>query len=127
MNTSITFEATHVVRLPVTRAAVGFPSEGDRGNAVLLLAHEMRPSTRRAYQQAGNLYEGVRISSLDEQIFALLEELQAQWCPWPDRGFTLAVWPHSRIGVLADRLIVQRLQALEASAGEAESQGGEVQ
>lgn len=119
---TITFDTTHVVRLPVTRAAMGFPTESDRGNAVLLLAHEMGSYARTAYQQAGYYYEGVRISSLDVQIFALLDELRAQWCPWPDRGFTLAVWPHALLGVLADRLIVQRLLAEEATASREEAQ-----
>ena len=118
MTTTITFETTHVVSLPVSRAEMGFPTEGDHGNAVLLLAREMSLSKRETYQHFGHLHEGVCISSLDEQIFALLDEARAQWCPWPDRGFTLAVWPHSRIGVLADRLIVQRLLVEEASEAE---------
>ena len=114
--TAITFDTTYVIRLPVARAEMGFPSEGDRGNAVLLVAEDMGADARVAYQQVGCLHEGVCILSLEDQVFDLLDGLKAQWCPWPDRGFTLAVWPHERIGVLADRLLVQRLAGEEASA-----------
>lgn len=108
---NLTFDSTQVLELPLTRQQLGFQEQGDRGNAVLLLAEEMQPAKRALYQQAGYVHEGVCISSCDPSIFALLEEMQLRWCPWPDRGFTLAVCAHERIGVLADQLVVQRLIA----------------
>jgi hypothetical protein len=108
---NLTFDSTQVLELPLTRQQLGFPQQGDRGNAVLLLAEEMHPAKRALYQQAGYVHEGVCLSSCDEAIFALLEQMQLRWCPWPERGFTLAVCAHDQIGVLADQLVVQRLTA----------------
>jgi hypothetical protein len=111
----MTIDTIHVCDLPVSREEMGFPKEGDRGNAVLLIASEMRPPTRAAYQQAGCIHEGICISSCTEEVFAALEQMHLRWCPWPDRDFTLAVLAHSQIGVLADKLIVSRLKARDAS------------
>ena len=104
-------DALSVCDLPVSRAEMGFPKAGDRGNAVLLLTRDLRPETRAAYQQAGCVHEGVCIASCSQEVFVALEQLQLRYCPWPDQGFTLAVLEHARLGVLADRLVVSRLLA----------------
>jgi hypothetical protein len=106
--TMMTVDTIHVCDLPVSREELGFPREGDHGNAVLLIARDMRPAIRALYQQAGYIREGVCISCCTEEVFALLEQMHLRWCPWPDRGFTLAVLAHSQAGVLSDRLIISR-------------------
>lgn len=106
-----TIDATYVCDLPVSRAEMGFPKEGDHGNAVLLLATEMRSQTRMAYQQAGHVHEGICIASCDEKVFATLEQLQLRYCPWPDRGFTLVVLDHGLMSMVADHMVVSRLTA----------------
>jgi hypothetical protein len=49
--TTITFETTHVCILPVSRHEMGFPSESDRGNVVLLLAEDLPARSRAAYAE----------------------------------------------------------------------------
>jgi hypothetical protein len=71
--------------------------------------------------------EGVLISALSEEIFTLLDELHLQWCPWPDKGCTLAVLAHRQIGVLTDHLLVQRLLLAEASTRKTPAPGEELQ
>ncbi len=108
--TTTTFETTHVMHLPISRQAFGFPQEGDRGNTVLLDARDcQQPGVLAVYRQAGHVHEGVQIASCDEEVYAILEQMQLTWCPWPDRGFTLVVLEHAQMGVLADRLVVQSL------------------
>ena len=104
----MTIDTIHVCDLPVSREELGFPKEGDRGNAVLLIAKDIRPATRAIYQQAGCIHEGVCISSCTEEVFSMLEQMRLRWCPWPEREITLAVLAHSQVGVLSDRLIVSR-------------------
>jgi hypothetical protein len=110
----ITIDPTYVCDIPVSREQVGFPKEGDRGNAVLLLADDMKPHTRAAYQQAGYVHEGIRIASCCEEVCAVLEQLQLRYCPWPDRGFTLAVLDHALMSMVADRIVVSWLTADDA-------------
>src|SRR6516162_8542771 len=109
-----TIDTAYICDLPIPRQEMGFPREGDRGNTVLLLAHEMRPAARAAYQQAGCIHEGACIGVCSEEVNALMEQMKLRWCPWPNRGFTLAILPHRQITVLADRLMVSRLLASEA-------------
>jgi hypothetical protein len=109
ITTMVTIDSTLVCVLPVSRQAAGFPVRGDRGNALLLLAREMQPDTRAAYQQAGRIREGVCISSCNEQVFIALEQMGIRWCPWSERNITLAVLPHFQVSALADRLVVSRL------------------
>jgi len=87
----ITIDPIYVCDVPLSRKALGFPQEGDRANAVLLVAQEMRSETQAAYQRARHIHEGICISSCAENVFAILEQMQLRWCPWPDQGFTLAV------------------------------------
>lgn len=114
---TITIDTVHVCELPVSREEMGFPKEGGRGNTVLLIASEMRPPTRAAYQQAGYIHEGVCISSCAEEVFEVLSQMHLRWCPWPDRAFTLAVLAHGQIGVLADRLVVSLRKAPTTDPG----------
>ncbi len=115
-----TIDSTYVCDIPVSREEMGFPKEGDRGNAVLLLAQEMRPVTRAAYQQAGCIHEGACIASCDEDVFTVLEQLQLRFCPWPDRGFTLVVLDHALLGRISDRLVVASLMDTSQDEEEAE-------
>ena len=115
----ITIDSTSICDLPVSREQMGFPKEGDRGNAVLLLSREMRPTSRAAYQQAGCIHEGACITSCDDAVLTVLEQLQLRYCPWPDRGFTLVVLDHALLGMIADRLVVASLMASEQEEEEA--------
>lgn len=99
----------HVCDIPVSRQKMGFPKEGDRGNAILLVAQEMQPTTRALYWQAGYIHEGACIDSCDDAVLAVLEQMHLRYCPWPDRGFTLVVFDHALLGIIADRLVVASL------------------
>jgi hypothetical protein len=107
----MTIDPAAVCVLPLSRQEVGFAQEGDRGNAVLLLADEMQEETRAVYQQMGCLFEGACITWCSEELYTILEQLDLYYCPWPDRGFTLTVIEHARLSVLADRFVVSRLLA----------------
>ena len=107
----LTIAPVAVLHLPISRQVMGFSPEGDRGNAVLLLADEMPEATYAAYQQAGCIHEGVCISGCEELLFTVLEQMQVSWCPWPDRAFTLAVLPSAQMAILADRLVLASLPA----------------
>jgi len=107
----ITIDPMYVCDLPISRQEVGFPEQEDGGNAVLLVAQDMQPAAQLLYQQAGCICEGVRIASCSLDIYAILEQMRLRWCPWPEYGFTLAVLDHSRIGMVADRLVLSRLNA----------------
>ena len=106
--------ATFVMHLPLSRKDARFPEQGDRGNAILLDAREcLKPKTLSDYQAAGLLHEGIRIGAYDEALFSLLDQMRLTWCPWPEEGFTLAIMAHSKMGVLADRMIVLGLMCRE--------------
>ncbi len=111
----MTIDTTYVCDLPMSRKELGFDKEGDRGNAVLLIARDMQPAPRALYQQAGYIRECVCISCCTEEVFAVLEQMHLRWCARPDRGFTLAVLAHSQASVLSDRLIISRLKARDDS------------
>ena len=113
-------DSTYVCEIPVSREEMGFPREGDRGNAVLLQAQDMQPTPRAAYQQAGYIHEGACIDSCDDMVLTVLEQLQLRFCPWPDCGFTLVVLDHALLGMIADRLVVASLMAQDEESEEAE-------
>ncbi len=107
----ITIDPIQVCELPVSRQQLGLPEQEDLGNAVLLVAKEMQPTAQVVYQLIGCISEGICITCCSPEVYALLEQMQLRWCPWPDRGFTLAVLSHSQITMLADRLVLSQLRA----------------
>src|SRR5436305_890734 len=104
----ITIDPIQVCELPISRQQLGFPEQGDDGNAVLLVATEMQPAAQVIYQLMGCISEGIALSCCTPEVSTLLEQMQLRWCPWPDRGLTLALLPHSQITILADRLVLCR-------------------
>src|SRR5438309_1831759 len=107
----ITIDPIHICDLPISRQQAGFSEQEDRGNAVLLVAQDIQPAAQLIYQQAGCIYEGVRIASCSLEVYAILEQMQLRWCSWPECGFTLVALDHSQIGILAERLVLLRLNA----------------
>ena len=102
----LTIDPIQVCELPISRQQAGFSEQGDGANALLLIAQEVQPAAQVIYQQAGYISEGFCITCCSLEVYAILKQMQLRWCPWPDRGFTLAVLGHNRIGLLADRLMV---------------------
>jgi hypothetical protein len=85
-------EAKEVIRYPLSRQAAGFPQEGDRGNAILLLADECGSDVALAeLRKKRHTHAGLVLYFCDEQIYTLLDQLRVLWCPWPERGFTFAI------------------------------------
>lgn len=87
-----TIETKEVIRYPLSRQDAGFPAEGDRGNAILLLADECSSDIALAeLRKKRHIHAGLLICSCDEQVYEVLDQLRVRWCPWPERGFTLAI------------------------------------
>jgi len=107
----ITIDPIQVCELPVSHQQLGLSEQGDHGNAVLLVAKEMQPAAQVIYQSIGCISEGISLSCCSQEVYAILKQMQLRWCPWPDRGFTLAVLDHNQITVVADRLVISRLTA----------------
>jgi hypothetical protein len=113
----ITLDPIQVCELPISPQQLGFPDQADCGNAMLLVATEMQPAAHTIYQLMGEISEGICITCCSPKLYAILEQMQLRWCPWPDRGLTLTLLPHSQIPVLADRLVL----SLRASDRDEES------
>jgi len=104
----ITIDPINVCNLPVSREQVGLPEQSDCGNSLLLIAKDLKPEQQSGYQALGCIVEGILLSCCSQKINELLEQMQLQWCSYPEEGFTLAVLEHRLVTVLADRLVLSR-------------------
>lgn len=113
----VSIEPVDVCDLPITREQAGVFKEGDRGNAVLLVAQDLPTENRAGYDLAGCICEGGCITSCDTAVLDVLDALEVRYCSWPDEGLTLFVLDHALLGMVADRIVVARLMAEEAKEG----------
>lgn len=93
---------------PLHRKDMGLLEE--EGNTVLLVAEDLETLNMQAARAAGCIYEGIRFSLYDRWFVRLFQEMELHWCAWVNENFMLVVYPHRDMTVLADRIVVARLE-----------------